>query len=407
MQPGLSRAIPLGILGFLIGMVILAVIRGLQSLQPLMEPELGIIMGTLFAAGFFIYGMGAFDPRMNQHAHEPAEGEDEHALAVAHEVEEEAAPPGQILGGYLWQLSTILLGVLLLIIIFALLPEGPALRTVHEPTSSVAAVGTVPIEIGGQTYHLSQLTLLLGFVVFMFISLAVVAGGMGAVFFALNQGATRVRETSHTPFKSELLDNMPDTRATQVRWIVGAVVVTLGFALLDTLIGTPITAEFSTLSFFLSAACVFTVSFIALGFFIRVVAAQTQWAWLVRAIIILTVVGLVLNVVDFLIIWFGLSGLTVVSAVIFNLVILIGLVMLRMYAAVLFTILSGILMPLFYFVLIGLIVPFAPPLLFGISAGNALLIAAFIVRPKFLTQWISYGARWTAQQLRRLPNGLQ
>ena len=192
-----------------------------------------------------------------------------------------------------------------------------------------------------------------------------------------------------------------------MRWIVGAVVVTLGFAAFDVAMGRPITAEFSTLSFFLSAACVFTVSLIALGLLIRVVAAQTRWAWLIRAAIILGAAGLVLNVIDLVVIWFGLSGMSLTSAVIFNLVILIGLIWLRMYSAVLFTLLSGILLPLFYFVLIGLIVPFAPLLLFGISAGNALLIAAFIVRPKFLTHWIGYGARWASQQLRRLPNALQ
>ena len=42
---------------------------------------------------------------------------------------------------------------------------------------------------------------------------------------------------------------------------------------------------------------------------------------------------------------------------------------------------AGILLPLFYFVLIGLVLPFAPPLLFGISAGNALMIPALVMRP--------------------------
>ena len=61
----------------------------------------------------------------------------------------------------------------------------------------------------------------------------------------------------------------------------------------------------------------------------------------------------------------------------------------------------------FYFVLIGLVVPFPPPLLFGISAGNALLVTALLLRPQFLKDWLGRGAGWAAVQLRRLPNALQ
>ena len=53
------------------------------------------------------------------------------------------------------------------------------------------------------------------------------------------------------------------------------------------------------------------------------------------------------------------------------------------------------------------VVAFAPPLLFGISASNALVVAALILRPKFVAHWVGYGAGWIAEQLRRLPNVLQ
>jgi hypothetical protein len=78
-----------------------------------------------------------------------------------------------------------------------------------------------------------------------------------------------------------------------------------------------------------------------------------------------------------------------------------------MVGAAIYMLIAGILLPLFYFVLIGLVVAFPPPILFGASAGNALLIAALILRPKFLVRWLSYGAAWTAKQLRRLPAALQ
>lgn len=407
MRPGLSRAIPMGILGFVVGMIILVAIRGLQGLEPLMEPEVAMVLGAFLATGFFIYGLGSFDPRMNEHAHEPAEGEEAHAVVVAEEAEEEEAPPRQILGGYLWQLSTIMLIVLLVIVAFALLPDGPALRTVHEADASVSAVGVVPIPIGTQTFYVSQLTALLIFIVVMFVSLAVVAGGMGMVFYGLNQGVTVVKQVDRTTFEADPLETAPASNRDLIRWAGIAVAAVVGFAAVDLLFGRPITDEFATASFFLAAGCVFTLTFVALGIIIRFVAAQTQWAWLVRAIIILGAVGLLLGVVDFVLVWSVLSGLSLVAVAIFNLVALLLLVAGRMMAGVVYAILVGILLPLFYFLLIGLIVPFAPPLLFGISAANALLIAALLVRPKFLIGWVGYGAAWTARQLRRLPNALQ
>ncbi|HLV35830.1 MAG TPA: hypothetical protein VKY59_11975 [Spirillospora sp.] len=407
MRPGLSRAVPMGILGFLVGMVILVVIRGLQGLQPLMEPELAVILGTFLAAGFFIWGMGAFDPRMNQHAHEPEEGEEAHAVVVAEEAEEEPAPPPQILGGYIWLLSSVLLGLLLIVVFFALLPGGPALQIAHEAEANVAAVGFVPLQIGSETYYFSQLTVLLGFIIFMFVSLTVVAGGLGFAVFALNQGATVVKNVPRTAIEQEPLEDVPLSGQTLVRWIVGAGVVVAGFAVIDLIIGRPITAEFATLSFFLSAGCAFVLSFIVLGAIIRFVAARINWPWLIRALVILGAIGLILGVVDFAVIWFWLAGFSLPAAVIFNLAALLLLIFGRQLVGAAFAIVTGILLPLFYFVLIGLVVPFAPPLLFGISASNALLVAALILRPKTFTRWLGYGAAWTAKQLRRLPDALQ
>jgi hypothetical protein len=406
MRPGLSRGIPMGILGFLVGMIILVAIRGLQGLQPLMDPQLAIVLGAFTAAGFFIWGMGAFDPRMNEHAHEPVESEDAHALAVAEEAEAEETPP-QIVSGYMWMLSTALIVLLLLIVAFALLPGGPSLQVASQPTANVSAIGYVQIDLMGQTYMVSQLVLLLGFVVIMFGTMALLAGGLGGLFFVLNQGVTRVQTVEQTTLAAEPLEKQAASNQGLVRWgVIGAVAIA-AFAVLDLLLGTPITNEIATLSFFVAAAGVFVFSFIILGYFIRLVAARTGWPWLVRAIVILAGVGLVLNVADFLLIWFGLTGLLLVPAIAVNITLLVVLLISRQVVAIAFMVLAGILMPLFYFVLIGLVIAFEPPLLFGISAGNALVIAALILRPRFVTHWLGYGAAWTAKQLRRLPDALQ
>jgi hypothetical protein len=289
---------------------------------------------------------------------------------------------------------------------FALLPDGPSLRTGHEAESNVMAVGFVQLDLFGQTLFVSQLTLLLGFVLFMFVSLAAFAGGMGLIFFILNNGVTLVKDVQYTPLQAEPLD-AASAQPDLVRWGIISVVAVIGFALMDVLLGKPITAEFSTFSFFLASAGIYTLLFVVAGFFIRVIVAQKQWAWLVKAAILFVGVQALIGGGGFLIAWLLIAPLSMVSAAVLSLVALGLLLMMRSPVGITFTILSGILMPAFYFVLIGLVVAFAPPLLFLISASNALLVAALILRPKFLTHWVGYGASWAAKQLRRLPNALQ
>jgi hypothetical protein len=67
MQPGLARAVPMGILGFTIGAVIAYGIRLAQGLEPNAAAPYGfvgsaMVLGAFISAGFFVWGMGAFDP---------------------------------------------------------------------------------------------------------------------------------------------------------------------------------------------------------------------------------------------------------------------------------------------------------------------------------------------------------
>ncbi len=83
MQPGLSRAIPMAIIGFLFGALLVIVIRGLQGLDPLWAAGPGIVMTAFTTAGFFVWGMGAFNPKMSVHG--------EAAEAEAHEAAEDGS----------------------------------------------------------------------------------------------------------------------------------------------------------------------------------------------------------------------------------------------------------------------------------------------------------------------------
>ncbi len=406
MRPGVSRAVPMGLLGFLLAMLVLVVVRTLQQLDPPLDPQLAVVFGAFTMAAGFIWGLGAFDPRMNVHAHEPPEDEDETAIEVVEHAEEPESKPSEILGGYIWLLSTLLIALLLILVAFAELPEGPALKTVHDPLADVAAVGYEQLILFGQTFEVSQLLLLIGFAIVMFLSLTAIAGLVGMLFFNLSRGLTSVKDVEQTALAAEPLEHADTSQRGIVRWGIVAAVATVAFALFDRLMNQPITNEFQTLSFFLAGGGIFAIAFVLLGYFIRAVASRTHWLWLVRAIIIVGGVNLVL-IGAFLIVWLAVAPLPMINVAVLNLVILGGLLLGRMVVASMYAILVGILIPLFYFVLIGLVVSFAPPLLFFISLNNALLVAAIVLRPKFVTHWLGYGASWTAKQLRRVPNMMQ
>lgn len=197
MQPGLSRAVPMGILGFLVGIALVIVVRSLQSMDPVMDDQLAIVFGTLFCAGFFVWGMGAFDPRMNVHAHEPGEHDDEHALAVVDD-HAEVEQPGEILGGYVWLITTLLLGAIVVIAGFAFLPTGLTLQIVSQAEGNTAAIGYAQWNLFGQDYIVSELVILIGFVMVMLVTLAGIAGVLGLIFFGLSRGVTEVRAMPQT-----------------------------------------------------------------------------------------------------------------------------------------------------------------------------------------------------------------
>jgi hypothetical protein len=230
MQPGLSRAVPMGILGFLVGAALVLIIRALQSLDPVMDDQLVMIMGAFISTAFFVWGMGAFDPKMSEHAHEPGEHDDEHALALAeaHEAQEE---PTQILGGYVWLVTTVLLVVILAIGVVAFLPTGLTLQIVAEAEGNTAAIGFAQWELFGQTFIVSELIILIGFVIFMMVSLAGIAGALGLLFFSLSRGVTEVQTVPATALPPAPLETREGTGA-RVLFLVMFALLAVGLFLL-------------------------------------------------------------------------------------------------------------------------------------------------------------------------------
>ncbi|MCC6803270.1 MAG: hypothetical protein IT319_10320 [Anaerolineae bacterium] len=366
MQPGLSRAIPMGILGFMFGALLVIVIRGLQGLDPIWAPGPGIVIAALTMAGGFVWGIGAFDPRLSVHGDEEAEE------VVHEELAADAAKPASILASYTWQITTALLLFLIVIAGFALLPGGLALTQTVVPGASTALVGyaDVPLPFGGPTIQVSTLVIFAVFFIWALISLFAAAGLFAFLFTALSRGLAEVKVTAggtaalSAPGGQE--STPPDDRRTVIAiaqllvvWVVSYVVL---FALINLIMPD---RQIPVLSWFMDSAG-------------------------------------------------QLTFLAFLGALILSLVVIRPPV-----AALVFIFTAIILYYVFYFVAIGLIFPqpqfpglsilFPDPQgqLIFLSLVNAILFALVILRPMLVLQTLGRVARWLARVLRSVPRFLQ
>ncbi|HEX2905271.1 MAG TPA: hypothetical protein VHO69_00315 [Phototrophicaceae bacterium] len=189
MRPGIARAVSMGILGFALGALLAVGLRLLQGLDPNPANPYGyvgpaFVLGAFFCAGFFIWGIGAFDARLNVHGEEP-----EAAAAEAAKGEIEAVKPLALLTSNLWQISFWLIVVIVAIAIFAFLPFGPTIQSVAGD-GNPAAVGytTMALPFGGPTVTVSYLVLFIVFVIWTLLSLAVVAGLLAFILNYFSRG---------------------------------------------------------------------------------------------------------------------------------------------------------------------------------------------------------------------------
>ncbi|HYO88795.1 MAG TPA: hypothetical protein VER79_09105 [Candidatus Limnocylindrales bacterium] len=186
LQPGLGRATAFGLLGFMTASLLVLIVRSLQSLDPVYDPSVSIVLGGFFAAIFFVWGIGAFNPLWSAHGEAEAE---------AHEViSKRAQEPRRILTATVWSLLGWLVLMLVLIIVFATLPFGFALTITADPVASTSAIGFVYVTIGEATLAISQLVILMIFIAIIFLSLFIVAWALGNALVGLNRGYVQVSQ---------------------------------------------------------------------------------------------------------------------------------------------------------------------------------------------------------------------
>ncbi len=396
----------MAILGLLLSVAIVTAIRALQGLEPVQDPGVSLVLGAFMTAGFFLWGVGAFDPRMSEHAHDAAHAE-QMALALAEE--EAKAPPRAILGSYIWLLVTGLLVLLLAVTAFALLPGSPALQTTGEPLGNTAANGFIEVSLLGQTLIVSQLLLLVGFVALVFVSLAVAAGALGFVLVALNQGVVSTAAVPATalgpgPLAAEPARTRSSPLARVPVWVAGLALAALALVVvLDLLLPPDPTRTAPSFSAVLAAfsllAALTPLVWALLSALLRTLRG---WLWLARALVALVVVGAFVALYAALVtgarLPVGLLPLTVVNALLLAALLLAGQV-----RGVLFAVLGTALFALFYYLLIGLVLVGAPDTLFWLSLINAAVVALVVLRPREVTNAVGSGARGFARWLRRLP----
>ena len=299
-KPGLPRAIPALIIGFIASLAFVYAVRVLQNMQPVwMNAEtsegaqVGLVLAAFVSMAAFMWGVGAFDPKMSAHGdhadeHKEEAPEKEFALRTTGPVFRAgqrlwdlawilindtpkpwafpylsvslflinwvvnvvwfaiwfpllflgwrillitvAGLPGtlgallmtisciwQTIAFYAGQLFLVLtLAVVTTIVLFtaALLPHGFSLQIANEPNADFSANGfgefVIPIQeilglvlppddFANQTIEgTSQFTVLLGFILVIFVSLALAAGGIALFFYLAHRGVREVKEFEPT-----------------------------------------------------------------------------------------------------------------------------------------------------------------------------------------------------------------
>ncbi|MCY4464059.1 MAG: hypothetical protein OXE46_00820 [Chloroflexi bacterium] len=297
-KPGMTRAIPAMIVGFIGSLAFVYATRVLQNMNPVwMNAEtsegaqVGLVLAAFVSMATFMWGVGAFDPKMSEHgehAHEEEQApETDFSLRtegpvfragkwcwdMAWRIINDSPKPVQfpyldfgflllrwlinfvwffvwlgIFGGWrfflgaiagipgtlgvllmslscLWQTMAfyagqlflvLTLAVLTTIVLFtaALLPHGLSLQIAHEPNADFAANGfgdfIIPIQevlglvmppddFANQTIEgTSQFTVLLGFILVIFVSLALAAGGIALFFYLAHRGLREAKEIDPT-----------------------------------------------------------------------------------------------------------------------------------------------------------------------------------------------------------------
>lgn len=207
MQPGLARAVPMGIVGFIGGAILVLVMRGLQSVDPIWDPEIGLVLAGFAASFAFVWGMGALNPSVNQHAHEPETDETGLIIADAHDEHHDdehaisTQKPLHVLGYSVWDVTVLTMLVIGLLFAFATINTGLTIRVSNEIDAATQDVGyyTITLPFGGPTIEVSQLVVFALLGGFTILSVFMIGGALGLMFTSLGKNIKEAKAMDAVP----------------------------------------------------------------------------------------------------------------------------------------------------------------------------------------------------------------
>lgn len=196
----LNRAVPLAIIGFVAGAGFVILLRSLQSMDEVWNPQLGLVIGGLFAAVSFLWGIGALSPSMaGHHVQEPEEDEFGNELPVEdhHHADE---TPASILSEQIWTITFWTMILFACLLFFAALPGGFGYTVSSDAAANTNTNGFFPIDTGnGNTLYVSKLVAFILFAALTMVSLFGAAWLIARGFFSLNRGIKEVKAEGNQP----------------------------------------------------------------------------------------------------------------------------------------------------------------------------------------------------------------
>ena len=195
-NPGISRAIPGAIIGFVAGLVIVTVLRSMQSMDPVWDPGVALVLTPFTMMAGWLWGIGAFNPKLSEHGEHHDEHDEDHDAA-----DEDFNPMGTLMP-LMWRVTTYSLLVIGIFYALATLPTGLFLQTVNQDEANAAAFASsfdVTAPLSDASYETTQMIVFLGFVAVTMISLLVFAGLIAFLFYAGHQQITDVATIERQP----------------------------------------------------------------------------------------------------------------------------------------------------------------------------------------------------------------
>ncbi len=196
----MTRAIPMGIIGFVLGAAFVVLLRGLQQMDELWSAQLGLTIGGLFAAIFFLWGIGALSGKMAAHeVHEPEDDEFGNELPVEEHHHDDLTPVG-ILQEQIWSIAFWVSVVAIGAFAFAALPGGLGYTLSTDAAANANTNGYFAMEIpGGDVLVVSKIVVFVVFVVFTMISLFGASWLFSKALLGLTVGIKTVKAEGNQP----------------------------------------------------------------------------------------------------------------------------------------------------------------------------------------------------------------